>query len=429
MFKKILSSLTLIILSLTALFLAGVAFIYVQSFWDGSVNTETLESQASLGDAEAQYQLALRYKNGTGIPKNLPKAIELFTKAAEQSHAKALHSLGYMYIKGIGVTKNANTARTFFEKSAALNFDVAMYNLGLMYQDGIGTQQDYQKAFSLYEHAEKLGNPEAKAALGHMYHNGFGREKDLIKAFSYYMRAAKQGSASAEYALGGYYEYGKGNIGKDLTKAREWYEKSAAQNFPDALYRLGELYFYGKGVNEDYLKSGEYFARAASLGIQDAQDFLEGAKKSCVKNQENKLYNGRVLKVVNYDLPRCFLAAHTDDPASMHATGLAYYAGVMNLKKDYKEAQSWFLPCAERGYHSCQMHLAILYDKGGYGVRQDRIEAYAWFSVALKSKNLDEEQKTVSSGMRRIIFNEFDEEEKIQAERKAKDYERDFYRE
>lgn len=428
MFKKILSSLTLIILSLAALFFVGIAFIYVQSFWDGSVNTETLESQASLGDAEAQYQLALRYKNGVDAPKNLPKAIQLFTKAAEQNHAKALNDIGILYIRGTGVSQDYQKAYSYLEKAASLGLDTGVFNFALMYELGQGAHQDYNKAYSLYEQAANLGNKQALFKLGRFNYTGLGREVDFVKAFSYFIRSAEQGNPNAQYYVGWYYEIGRGNISIDLEKAHEWYEKSAKQNFPDSLYRLGELYFYGQGVNKDYLKSGEYFARAASLGIKEAKDFLDNAKKICVKNKENKPYNGQVIKVVNYDLPYCFLAAHTYDPASMHASGIAYYAGMMNLKKDYKEAYSWFLPCAERGYHSCQIHLAMLYDRG-YGVRQDRIEAYAWFSVALKSKNLDEEQKTVSSEMRRIIFNEFDEEEKIKAERKAKDYERDFFKE
>ncbi len=413
MISKALKFILLCAASLLFLLSFGLVFIYVQSLWSPpSINS--LEQDAAQGDAEAQYQLALRYKNGTGTPQNLPKAIELFTKAAEQNHAKALHSLGYLYIKGIGVTKDVNTARTFFEKSAALNFDEAMYNLGLMYQDGIGTQQDYQKAFSLFEQADKLGNFKATAALGHMYHNGLGREKDLIKAFSYYVQAAKDGSASAQYALGGYYEYGKGNISKDLTKAREWYEKSASQNFPDALLTLGAIYFDGKGVQQDYLKSGEYYARAVAIGDTKAIDFLNKAKKSCLKEF------GRNIRI--YDYPMCFIAAAVRDPVAMEAVGNAYYKGSMKQDVDYEKAFSWFLPCAEYGYAPCQMQLAALYSQG-QGVEKNKVEAYAWINTALIGKDLNEAERQNSAIMLNLINQELTDEEKIKAEKKAREYE------
>ena len=41
------------------------------------------------GDAKAQNKLAICYKNGKGVRKNLKKAVEWFTKAAEQGNVSA----------------------------------------------------------------------------------------------------------------------------------------------------------------------------------------------------------------------------------------------------------------------------------------------------------------------------------------------------
>lgn len=403
---------------LSLAFVLGIAFavVYIQNL-SSKPDITTLESDAAFGNAEAQYQLALRYQDGTGTPQNLPKAIELFTKAAEQNHAKALHSLGFLYLKGIGVAVDYKKALIYFEKAASLNFDVAIFNLGKMHEDGFGTEKNYAKAFSLYEQAAALGNNQAIGSIGRMYDGGLGREQDYIKAFSYYIRAAQNGDPYAQYAVGSYYEQGVGNIAVNLEKAREWYEKSATKNLTASFLALGAMYYDGRGVQQDYLKSGEYYARAAANNDTQAINFLHRAKLACVKNTINKM--------VTYDIPQCFLAAHTNDPASMHATGLAYYAGRMNLKQDYEKAFSWLLPCAEHGYPSCQIHLAIMYDRG-HGTQEDDITAYAWFNVALKSKHLSEEQKTVSTTVSKIIFDSFSEQQKLKAEDKAKEFERDY---
>lgn len=50
---------------------------------------EELVSKAAQGYAEAQYQLGYRYEYGKGVPRNILKALELYTKASDQGHALA----------------------------------------------------------------------------------------------------------------------------------------------------------------------------------------------------------------------------------------------------------------------------------------------------------------------------------------------------
>ena len=54
------------------------------------------------------------YYNGEGTTKNFKKAIEWFTKSAEQGHAYALENLAAMYFNGLGATKNYQKAYTHF---------------------------------------------------------------------------------------------------------------------------------------------------------------------------------------------------------------------------------------------------------------------------------------------------------------------------
>ncbi len=51
---------------------------------------------AEQGDAWAQYNLGLIYKNGEGVSQDYEKAIDWFTKSAEQGFAVAQYYLGLM---------------------------------------------------------------------------------------------------------------------------------------------------------------------------------------------------------------------------------------------------------------------------------------------------------------------------------------------
>ena len=47
------------------------------------------------------------YSNGVGVTKNLTKAFECFTRAANQKHGDAMYNLGYCYDLGDGVTPDS----------------------------------------------------------------------------------------------------------------------------------------------------------------------------------------------------------------------------------------------------------------------------------------------------------------------------------
>jgi len=58
-----------------------------------------------------------------------------------------------------------------------------------------------------------------------------------------------------------------------------------------------------------------------------------------------------------------------------------YEAGRGGLKRDYAEAERWYLRAAEQGDPFAQASLAILF-RFGKGVAQDYAQAYKWFYLA-----------------------------------------------
>src|SRR6185312_13494846 len=77
------------------------------------------------------------YENGTGVEKNIQKAVELYQKAAEQGDAMAQTNLGVYYEDGTGVEKNFQKAVELYQKAAEQGYARAKINLGACYEETI----------------------------------------------------------------------------------------------------------------------------------------------------------------------------------------------------------------------------------------------------------------------------------------------------
>lgn len=88
---------------------------------------------AEAGDSRAQYQLALMYYRGEGLPQDYEKAALWYRRAAERGDVDAQLNLGLMHAQGLGVKQSFYEAFKWFEL-AVLNspssefHDKAFYN-------------------------------------------------------------------------------------------------------------------------------------------------------------------------------------------------------------------------------------------------------------------------------------------------------------
>ena len=78
-----------------------------------------LEGLANLGDPRAQYDLAVLYDKGLGVPQSDADALRWYTRAAEQGEARAEYNLGLMYMNGQGVEPNLVLAYYWVSLSVA----------------------------------------------------------------------------------------------------------------------------------------------------------------------------------------------------------------------------------------------------------------------------------------------------------------------
>ncbi len=69
-----------------------------------------LQRLADHGDADAQWQMGVRYHNGEDVPHDDAQAVQWFLRAAEQGHVTAQATLGAYYWAGRGVPQNLSRA-------------------------------------------------------------------------------------------------------------------------------------------------------------------------------------------------------------------------------------------------------------------------------------------------------------------------------
>jgi len=148
----------------------------------GQTDVEDLKAKAEQGHAQAQYNLALMYYRGQGVPQDDAEAVKWFRVAAEQGEATAQFNLGFMYLKGQGVPQDYAKAVKWYRLAAEQGHADAQFNLGLMYADGQRVPQDDAEAVKWFRVAAEQGEATAQFSLGLMYDQGQGVPQDYAQA-------------------------------------------------------------------------------------------------------------------------------------------------------------------------------------------------------------------------------------------------------
>lgn len=115
------------------------------------------QKMAETGDPEAQHNLALLYRTGKGVEKNLNLSGQWFRKAADQGVSDAQYYLGHMYDTGEGVDQNRKYAYVWYRKAAEKGHGLAQINLGVLYANGLGIQTDIEQAYLWFHVAAAQG--------------------------------------------------------------------------------------------------------------------------------------------------------------------------------------------------------------------------------------------------------------------------------
>jgi hypothetical protein len=128
---------------------------------DTSKKLEALRSLAESGDAQAQFELGLKFYKGEEVALDAKVAFTFWKKSADQGHAFAQNNLSILYAQGDGVTRSDAMAFFWCKKSAIQGNAYGQLNLGKHYAKGIGVKIDNDAAEIWLTKAAAQGNSEA----------------------------------------------------------------------------------------------------------------------------------------------------------------------------------------------------------------------------------------------------------------------------
>ena len=162
-----------------------------------AIGGPALRAAAIAGDMAAQYEVALRFGEGRGIPRNERQAAYWLELAAKQGLAPAQFRLGGYYEKGIGVKKDLLAARDLYLAAAAKGNGKAMHNLAVLYADGVSGRNDYHSAALWFRKAADRGITDSQYNLAILYARGNGEPQNYAEAYKWFALAAKAGDIEA----------------------------------------------------------------------------------------------------------------------------------------------------------------------------------------------------------------------------------------
>jgi SEL1 protein len=156
---------------------------------------------AAAGDADAMAHLGHMFANGIGVnePSN-ETALALFRAAVDKGNARAAYGLGYMHLGGFGVDRDLQKAFEHITNAAEAGSPEAQFHLGALYARGVFGKENPKEGNAEKESENGAVRPEDELKTTK---NAYARpsKRDHAKAFYNFNLAAAQGHATATYNL------------------------------------------------------------------------------------------------------------------------------------------------------------------------------------------------------------------------------------
>ena len=320
-----------------------IAKYYDAQLWDKATALEWFRKAADAGNADAMYNLAIYYADGSGgLKADQAAAVEWYRKAANAGNAAAMNMMGRYYDEGWGgLKKDEAAALEWYRKAADAGNADALYNLAICYADGSGgLKADKAAALEWYRKAADKGHAAAMYEIGTYYSKGLGGlKKDEVSALEWFRKAADKGNVAAMELIIAYYS----KAWERLTKLKQQSGKYDAN--PDdaaAMNKIAKYYEKGwGGLKQDETAALEWYRKAADIGHTDAMN-----------------------KIAEY-----------------------YEQGKGGLKADEAAALEWYHKLADEGYTVAMNKIAEYYRQGRGGLKEDTAAALEWYRKSADEGN------------------------------------------
>lgn len=198
------------------------------------LSADSLKKRAKNGDADAQYELAMKYRSKKGKYGEYER---LMSMAANSGHAEANFKKGCDYNV---LFRGSNKDKRLFEKG-------------------------HLSAFTYFEKAHKLGHPDALISMVGMYYIIYYKQRlPIPTSDSSFIPLVKQCLVKLSNKTNEKVYCGsrRANISTDSLKS--W-----------IMYELGNSYLNGYGVQQNYNKALNWFRQAEEQGYDQAKHMVD----------------------------------------------------------------------------------------------------------------------------------------------------------
>jgi TPR repeat protein len=386
---------------------------------------EYVLDEAESGSSDAQYRLALMFRDGNGAERSTELFEHWIREAALQGHAAAQCEYADLLVSE-GGDDNLVEASQLYQSAAEKGNEDAMAKVAASDTGGKDPQREEVKAIfrelaergnpfdefryadlllktaltrddraeslKWFEKAARHGNLTAMHQAAMMHLNGTGTKKDTAKYVEYMEKAAAGGRTASMMNIADAYHAGRW-VAKDDAKALKWYLKAAEAGVRKAQYNAAVMYRDGEGTEADPQKSEQWFraySRSAIANHQlwasetvryvrfnvpaDQLKLLEEASdnhSNPASSQLAGIYNEGLLVPADYEKSGHYFDRTDGEFGYFTMAEAEYYFRGLGGNPDYTKAFSLYQKvAATNGDHLAFLRLAHMY-RDGLGVEKD----------------------------------------------------------
>ncbi|EJK77707.1 hypothetical protein THAOC_00445 [Thalassiosira oceanica] len=148
-----------------------------------------VQKRVSKGDAAAIARLGNHYLDGAlGLAKDVPRAIEMWTEAAELGSVDAHYQLGVTYYYGVGVEEDKPRGVRHWQEAAMKGFVESRHNLG--YAENI--RGNCELAVKHWMISAKMGDEDSLDAIKEMFILGRATKTQYAEALRGFGHAVEE---------------------------------------------------------------------------------------------------------------------------------------------------------------------------------------------------------------------------------------------
>ena len=386
---------------------------------------EIIKDLADSGVPDAQYKLALMYRDGNYFEKDSAKYEKWLKSAADRRSLRAQAVYGDVLMSRGEKTNASNyylsaanrgdwEARTKVaslssSKESSIQDLVNLYERTLIPGNGLmeyryaelllkiaWSDLDREKAFKMFVKSADDGYPEALHQIALMYRDGVGTSKDYDQMNSYLIKSAEIGFMRSMSMLADIYEQGK-LLPKDREASFKWALKAAELGNREYMYRVAVMYRDGIGVDKNVAESNRWFECFAETNM--FQQYVSASNYARIMNNDGlEVFYDNMKGMMNPGMIQQYLTyvkdiekkkellglleriAESGNQDAINRLGNMYHDGFC-VESDMEKALYWYEKGSSYG-NTWSLFRAGEMNRDGIGIEKNENRAIMFFTNA-----------------------------------------------